>query len=470
MHEPSILILFSILCTAGIFSIAGWMVLRADRARRAAEHGKEKAVLEGNLRTEETLHRSLRAEFEALRTAHSSLQARIEESLGARAALEAELENERRNSADKLALLEEARKKLGDSFKALSADALHQSNRSFLQLATETLKSYQESARGDLEKRQQAILEMIRPISDSLVKVDGKIAEIEKERTGAYAGLLEQVKALSVTQNQLRAETGNLVKALRAPQVRGRWGEIQLQRVVEMAGMVEYCDFQQQASVTTETGRLRPDLIVRLPGGKNVVVDAKCPLQAYLDALSCTDETERAAHLRRHAEQVNEHIVLLGRKTYWEQFQPTPEFVVLFLPGETFFSAALEQRPELIEAGADKKVILSTPTTLIALLRAVAYGWRHEQLAKNAREICELGKKVYEGARVFSEHFAKAGSSLENAIGHYNAAVGSLERGFLPSARKMRELGAGSDKPIGEAEPIERTVRDLKDMEPGDSV
>jgi DNA recombination protein RmuC len=462
MTEPALPFVAAALFAGLVFACTAWSLFRFSKARFAAESARDLAVAGERLQAAESARAELLARIQSLESGKAELQCRFDEAQTARAALEANLEGERRASAEKLAVLDEARQKLGDAFKALSADALKSSNESFLQLAAEALKTYQESAKGDLEKRQQAIQELVKPIGESLAKVDGKIAELEKQRTGAYASLTEQVKSLASSQVQLQTETANLVKALRAPQVRGRWGEIQLQRVVEMAGMVEYCDFQQQETATTADGRLRPDLVVKLPGGKNVVVDAKCPLQAYLDALGAQDEPVRQAQLKRHAAQVAEHITLLGRKAYWDQFQPTPEFVVLFLPGETFFSAALEQRPELIEAGADQKVILATPTTLIALLRAVAFGWRQEQIARNAQEISELGKRVYEGVRVFSEHFAKAGASLETAVGHYNNAVGSLERNFLPSARRFKELGSGSDKPIEALDSIEKSAREFK--------
>jgi DNA recombination protein RmuC len=469
MPDTAIFLPVTATLTAMVICAVAWLLIRTSKARDAADSSRDIAVMNERLQAADASRLTLQERIQTLETEKTGLQSRLDAAHAVRATLEANLENERTNSKEKLALLEESRKRLEDSFKVLSADALQSSNQSFLQLATESLKSYQESAKGDLEKRQQAITELVKPISDSLAKVDGKIAELEKERAGAYASLTEQVKSLATTQVQLQTETANLVKALRAPQVRGRWGEIQLQRVVEMAGMVEYCDFQQQESVTTGEGRLRPDLVVKLPGGKNVVVDAKCPLQAYLEALSASEETIRQKHLKLHADQVNEHISQLARKSYWDQFQPTPEFVVLFLPGETFFSAALEQRPELIEAGADKKVILATPTTLIALLRAVAYGWRQEQIARNAQEISELGKRVYEGVRVFSEHFTKVGASLESVVGHYNNAVGSLERNFLPSARKFKDLGSGSDKPIAELDTIETSAREFKTAELVDS-
>ncbi len=378
-----------------------------------------------------------------------------------KARLESTLELERKASNEKIELVTRAGEELRNAFKAMAADALKSNNLSFLTLAKESLERFQVQAQGDLETRQKAVAELVTPVRDSLNKVDAQIQQLEIERGKAYSALHTQVQSLITTQKELQEETGNLVRALRTPNVRGRWGEIQLRRVVEIAGMLPYCDFAEQETVTTESGRLRPDLVVKLPGGKNVVVDAKTPLQAFLDAFEADDEDARRMCLAAHARQVRDHMNTLSGKKYWEQFESTPEFVVMFLPGETFFSAALEQDSGLIEHGVLSRVIPASPTTLIALLKAINYGWNQEKLARNAQRISDLGKELHERLRLLASHVAAVGSGLDRAVESYNKAVGSLESRVLVSARKFAELGASVAEDIPELEPIETTAREL---------
>ena len=440
-----------LLLGAALGSAVAWLLLRTKaRAVSAAELATLKERLAGK-----------ENELQRLREALDRDAAEQKHSREENAQLKAELEGERRAAQERISSFNKATEELSEKFKALSRDALKDNNQSFLELARATLEKFQANAKGDLEFRQKAIDQLVAPLKESLEKVDGKIGEMEKARAGAYSELREQVKALATSQLQLQAETGNLVKALRTPHVRGRWGEIQLRRVVELAGMLQYCDFVEQETVVTEDGRIRPDVIVHLPGNRTIVIDAKVPFDAFYESISATDDEVRSAKLKDHARIVRAHISALSKKSYWESVQPTPEFVLLFLPGETFYSAALENDPKLIEDGVGQGVIIATPTTLIALLKAVSYGWRQEQMATNAQEVGELGKALYDRLRVFTSHFTEIGKGLVRAIDSYNKGVGSLEARVLFTARKFKERGAIAGEEIETIEPIDKAARPL---------
>jgi len=344
---------------------------------------------------------------------------------------------------------------------------LREHAQSFLHLARGTLDEARTASTLDLEGRQRAIGEMLTPIREALDRVDGNLRQVEVARAGAYESLLIQVASLADTQKELSSRTRNLAEALRSPVARGRWGEIQLRRVCEMAQMIEHVDFVEQETVASAEGRLRPDLKVLLPGGKVVIVDAKAPLQAYLDASEAADDETRDRLLRQHARHVRDHIVRLSARAYWEQFPETPEFVVMFLPGETFFSTALQYDPSLIEFGVERKIVPASPTTLIALLRAVGYGWQQERVSRGAEELRGLGRELYDRLRVFTAHLDEMRRGLEKAVDSYNRGVGSLEQSVLPQARRFRELGVAPAVELPTLDPIDRALRVARDAEGG---
>lgn len=447
---------------------AGFLIILRVRAmaRETFEHLREELAC---LRERLVLSEDKAQRYDTILEEKNQLFERLAEMRARQAELEAFLAQERKQFQEKLKIFDEARQELSNAFQALSAQALERNNRSFLELAKTTLEKFQETARGDLQLKERAISELVNPLRESLQNVDQKIGELEKTRQSAYEVLRYQVGDLIQSQKELRSETANLVKALRAPHVRGRWGEMQLRRVVEMSGMSIHCDFLEQAVVEGDEARLRPDMIVHLPGDKRLIIDAKAPLAAYLDALEAKEDMPRQNFLRDHARQVRAHILSLSARAYWDQFTKsgeTPEFVVMFLPGETIFSAALEQDPSLIEVGVERRVILATPATLIALLHAVAYGWRQERLAENAREISQLGRELYKRLADMGGHLAKLGQSLGTSVRAYNSTVASLESRVLPSARRFKELdAAASQHELAELPQLDHLPRELQSPE-----
>lgn len=353
-----------------------------------------------------------------------------------------------------------------DRFEAVSARVLRDAQQSFLQLAESQLGQHQITSREELEKRQRAVEQLVKPIAESLAKVDGKLELLERARREAQGSLVTQLQSVSQTQEQLRAETANLVTALRSPHTRGRWGEMQLRRVCEVAGMVDRCDFVEQSSFESDGGRLRPDVLVKLAGGKTIVVDAKAPLEAYLSVVEASDPDQRKAYLETYGRHIREHVTKLSQKAYWSQFDSSPEFVVMFLPGEALYSAALEQVPNLIEESVGQKVLVASPTTLIGLLRAAAYGWRQEKVAESAREVSELGRELHGRLGTLAGHFMKLGRSLESSVRAYNETVGSLESRVLVTARRLSDHGAGSGgEELPEPQQVETAPRSVQAVE-----
>ncbi len=370
-----------------------------------------------------------------------------------------ELESERRLHTEKLKIIEETSVKMADSFAALSNQALKENNEAFLKLADENLKKHHTVANSDLEKKEKSIEALVKPIRDALEKTETQLHSIEKERKQAYGALNQHLHTMADTQVRLQRETQNLVSALRRPEIRGQWGELTLKRLAELAGMTDHCDFYEQETVQSADGPMRPDMIVRMPDQRELVVDAKTPLDAYLNAVQTESEETRVAELQRHARKVRERVKELASKAYWMQFKNSPDYVVLFIPGDQFLSAALEQDVELLEYALSNKVILATPTSLIALLRAVAFGWRQQDVARNAEKIQQLGEELHGRLVTFTEHLTKIGTTLGSSIDHYNKAVGSLERSVLSGARKFVEMGIESRKTIEQLEPIDKSPR-----------
>lgn len=437
---------------------AGWLWATS---RSRAEHAARVREVENRLATQEGGGVAIREQLEGSRREIDRLQTDLRTITAQKADAEARASEIRASLEEQKRLLEEAKTRLTEAFRALAADALKSSNEDFLRLAEERFKTLTQAAAGELEARKTAVETLVQPLRQALEAYQQEARALEEKRLREISGVGRQLGEVALAQTALQRETANLVNALRAPQVRGRWGEIALRKTAELAGMTKYCDFDEQASVQTEGGRLRPDMIVHLPGQRDIVVDAKVALNAYLDSLEASTPELREAALVRHAQQVRMHVKRLASKEYWNQFPQAPDFVVLFIPGEVFLAAAAERDPDLLQDALSNQVLIATPTTFIGLLLTAAYGWRQEQIAENAQRISELGRQVHERLSVLVEHFAGVGRALEKSVEAYNKAVGSLETRVLPSARRFAELDPGSGRPIQGLEPIAQAPRAL---------
>lgn len=452
-----------------IGAVLGWFVassrLKSLYAKQQSElqaaYSAQIAAGEGRAKAAEALVHELRQQAQQRDSGMNQLRSELDAEKKTSIEALTRLETAQKSFEEQKALLETMKAEMTDTFNALSSAALKSSSEDFLRLASEHLGKVVTDTKGKLGEHKEALDGMIKPLHETLKRYDEQIKAIEKSRDEAYGGLKEQLRSLVSTHENLAKETGNLVSALRKPQVRGRWGEMQLRRVAELSGMSLHCDFSEQQSVDTEKGRIRPDMIVHLPMERDIVVDSKVSLEAYLDAVSVQTEEEKKVKLEKHAQQVRTHMNRLASKEYWGQFRQSPEFVVLFLPGEAFLGAALDSDSTLIEDGIQKGVIIATPTTFIALLRAIAYGWRQEQITKSAQKISLLGKELYERMNTMAKYFEELGNAIEKSVAAYNRTIGSMESRILPSVRKFRELGVTGAVEIPVLDQIDQKPRKL---------
>jgi len=455
------IIAISILLSMAVGIFIGWIIAQLKSRK------KDESVIElrAQIQSSEKLSEELRQQVIQREEVIAKLRSDLEMSQQGRTTAETKLGEMSKSFEEQKKILERAEEKLTTTFQALSGESWKSNNIAFIELAKGTLETVLSKAHGELGEKESSIKNIVSSLDDALKRYEKQVSELESKRASDYGSLDSQIKSLIQTNQLLQKETGNLVTALRRPEIRGRWGELTLKRVVELSGMSEHCDFSEQVSVSTEEGRLRPDMIVHLPAKREIVVDSKVSLDAYIDATSAGDETQRKVLIEKHGQQVRKHMKDLATKSYWDQFPEAPEFVVMFIPGESFLSAALSVDPTLIEDGMASKVIIATPTTLIALLRAVAFGWRQEQITKHAQEIAALGKEIYDRFQPFLEHINKTGTYLSQATVSFNKMIMSLERRVMISVRKFKELGAAGDKELPELEPIEQSPMQLGSTE-----
>lgn len=442
-----------ILLGIGITAVVAFWLQRT----RTPQH----SAVDARIVAAESLAQALRQQIDALNQEIVLTRKQLSEEQEKRVSAETKLAEASKHIEAQRKLLDDAQKNLTDTFRSLSGQALQSNNQAFLQLATQSLETVLADAKGDLGQRQEAIKGLVKPLEDALNQYQQNVHQLEQHRAQAYGELKQQIDSLALTEKNLQKEAENLVSALRLPQVRGRWGEMTLKRVVELSGMAEHCDFVEQQSVQSEDGRLKPDLVIHLPAQRQVVADAKTPLNAYLDAIEATNDEQRDLALASHAAQLRTHMTKLSNKAYWSQFPQAPEFVVMFIPGESFFSAALRFDKTLIEDGIENRVVVATPTTLIALLRSIAYGWRQAQLAKSAQEIADLGRQVYGRFQTFIQHVGNLRKDLESSVFSFNKMLGSLEGRILPGLKKFRELGATGEPELPVVEKVDQSPRQI---------